>query len=155
MGTKNRLNGLDKGTIMKLIKGLIAGSFDLIHPGYVKMFKDAKIKCDYLIVALQDDPTLERSNKCKPVQSLYDRKEILESLRDVDEVITYSSEESLYDLLRKVDYDIRILGEEYRDIEFTGKDLGKEVLWIQRNHDYSTTSLKEKIYEERKLFHAS
>lgn len=139
---------------MRKIKGIIAGSFDLIHPGYVRMFKEAKNRCDYLIVALQDDPTLERPNKCRPVQGLFDRKEILESLRDVDEVMTYSSEKSLYDLLRKVDYDVRILGEEYRDAEFTGKDLGKEVLWIQRNHDYSTTSLKEKIYEERKLFHS-
>ena len=139
---------------MRKIKGIIAGSFDLIHPGYVRMFREAKNRCDYLIVALQDDPTLERPNKCRPVQDLFDRKEILESLRDVDEVITYSSEKSLYDLLRKVDYDVRILGEEYRDIEFTGKDLGKEVFWIKRNHDYSTTSLKEKIYEERKLFHS-
>jgi glycerol-3-phosphate cytidylyltransferase len=138
---------------MKLFKGIIAGSFDLIHPGYVRMFKESKEYCDYLIVALQDDPTFERPNKCKPVQTLSDRKEILTSLKYVDEVLTYSSEESLHDLLRKTDYDVRILGEEYKNCNFTGKDLGKSVLWIQRRHDYSTTALKEKIYEERKLFH--
>lgn len=136
------------------VKGIIAGSFDLIHPGYVRMFEEAKRHCDYLIVALQDDPTQERPHKCKPVQTLSDRKEILESLRNVDEVLTYSSEKSLYDLLKRVDYDFRILGEEYRDSEFTGKDLEKNVLWIKRNHDYSTTSLKEKIYEERNSFHS-
>lgn len=140
---------------MSHIKGLIAGSFDLIHPGYVKMFKESKRFCDYLIIALQDDPTIERPNKCKPVQSLSDRKEILESLRDVDEVITYSSEKSLYVLLRDTDYHVRILGEEYRDVEYNGKDLGKNVIWIQRNHDYSTTSLKERVYQERKNYHDS
>lgn len=138
---------------MSHIKGLIAGSFDLIHPGYVKMFKESKRFCDYLIIALQDDPSIERPNKCKPVQTLADRKEILEALRDVDEVITYSSEKSLYVLLRDTDYHVRILGEEYKDVEYNGKDLGKKVVWVQRNHDYSTTSLKESVYQERKVYH--
>ena len=144
---------MDSESIKKI--GLIAGSFDLIHPGYIRMFKEAKEHCDILIIALQSDPTIDRPNKCKPVQTLEERKEILESLREIDRVIIYSDEKNLYHLLKTADYDVRILGIEYKDSEYNGKDLGKEVAWISRNHEYSTTNLKEKIYEERKNYHNS
>jgi glycerol-3-phosphate cytidylyltransferase len=141
---------MDKEANRKI--GLIAGSFDLIHPGYVRMFKESKKYCNYLIVALQDDPTVDRPSKCKPIHSINERREILMSLRDIDDIVVYTDEKSLYDLLKSVKYDIRILGEEYKDVEYNGKDLGKDVAWITRDHEYSTTSLKEKIYMERKHY---
>lgn len=133
--------------------GLIAGSFDLIHPGYIIMFSQAKEACDYLIIALQGDPTIERPNKCKPVQTIEDRKLILESIRYVDKVITYNTEKELYDLLDKTYHDIRILGEEYKEAAYTGHELGHCVLWLKRLHKYSTTALKEAVCAERCIEH--
>lgn len=118
------------------------------------MFRQAKANCDYLIVALQTDPTIDRPEKCRPVQTWEERKEVLLALRDVDEVIEYSNEKSLLALLEQKDYDIRILGEEYKGVEFNGKHLNKDVLWIERDHNYSTTSVKEKIYQERSRWHS-
>jgi len=131
------------------LTGIIAGSFDLIHPGYIRMFKESKKKCKRLIIALQGDPTIERKNKCKPVHTLEERIEILRSIRYIDEIVTYNTENELYELLKNLVYDIRILGVEYKDSNYTGKDLNKEVLWLERPHHYSTTALKEKIYMER------
>ena len=125
--------------------GLIAGSFDLIHPGYVRMFKESKENCAYLIVALQDDPTIDRPNKCKPVQTFDERKEILQSIRYVDEVIRYSTEKELLELLKTTLYDIRFLGGDYVGKSFTGDILGKSVYYCERNHSYSLTSLKKNI----------
>lgn len=130
-------------------KGIIAGSFDLIHPGYVRMFKESKRFCSHLIIALQNDPNIERPNKCRPVHTIEERIEILQSIRYIDEIVTYNTETELYELLKFVDYDVRILGIEYRDKNYTGKDLNKEVIWLDRQHDYSTTKLKEKIFKER------
>lgn len=132
-------------------KGIIAGSFDLIHPGYIRMFDEAKQVCRYLVVALQTDPTLDRPDKCKPVQSWDDRRDILRSLRQVDEVIPYSTEESLRKLLGATDYDIRILGSDYIGKRFTGDDLQKPTYYCNRNHDYSLTDLKRKIAESMKM----
>jgi glycerol-3-phosphate cytidylyltransferase len=131
--------------------GIIAGSFDLIHPGYIKMFDEAKQVCRHLIVALQTDPTLDRPDKCKPVQSWDDRRDILRSLRQVDEVIPYSTEESLRKLLGEIRHDIRILGSDYIGKRFTGDDLQKPTYYCNRNHDYSLTDLKRKIAESMKM----
>ena len=115
--------------------GLIAGSFDLIHPGYIQMFKDAKNVCDHLIVALQDDPTIDRpKTKLKPVQSLNDRKIVLSSIRYVDEIKTYTTEEDLYRLLKETKHDVRILGSEYNGLEYNGQDLGIPVYYHVRDH---------------------
>jgi glycerol-3-phosphate cytidylyltransferase len=130
--------------------GLTAGSFDLIHPGYVRMFKEAREICHYLIVALQDDPTIDRANKLKPVQTWEERKEILESLKYVDEVIRYSTESELVELLKTTKFDVRILGSDYINKKYTGDFLNKEVYFCRREHDYSLTSLKKKIYESVK-----
>ena len=129
--------------------GIICGSFDLIHPGYVRMFKESKSVCKKLIVALQDDPTIDRPEKCKPVQSLESRMEILQAIRYVDQIVLYNTEAELYELLRKTDYEVRILGSDYSSRDYTGSDLLKPVYYHERNHGYSTTALKEKIYEER------
>jgi glycerol-3-phosphate cytidylyltransferase len=132
--------------------GLIAGSFDLVHPGYIRMFKDAKSVCNTLVIALQGDPTIERPNKCKPVQSLEERIEILQALRYVDQVVTYNTESELLELLKRTPHDVRILGTDYVNKSFTGDSLNKEVYYHNRDHDYSLTDLKEKIYQERKSF---
>jgi glycerol-3-phosphate cytidylyltransferase len=132
---------------MKIIRGVICGSFDVIHPGYTRMFRDAKENaCNHLIVALQDDPTIDRPEKCKPVQSFNDRREILQSIRYIDDIVEYSTEKELFKLLSTLDYDIRILGTDYRGKHYTGIELKKPVYYHVRNHDYSTTSLKRSIY---------
>jgi glycerol-3-phosphate cytidylyltransferase len=129
--------------------GIICGSFDIIHPGYVRMFKDAAKICDKIIVALQGDPTIDRPNKCKPVQTLEDRIEILESIKYIDEILVYNTEAELYELLCDVKYDTRILGTDYIGIDYTGADLEKPVYFHERSHTYSTTSIKEKIFYEQ------
>ena len=133
---------------MKIKKfGFIAGNFDVIHPGYVKMFKDAKNVCDWLIVALHDDPSLEREHKLKPVLSVDERIEILKILEPVDEVIPYQTESDLYELLQRVSPDIRILGDDYVDKDYTGKDLDIPVYFHKRCRKWSTTLFKKKIAE--------
>ena len=139
----------------KYRRGIICGSFDLIHPGYIRMFKDAKNICDEVIVALQGDPTIDRPHKCKPVQSLDDRREVLEGLVYVDHIETYNTEQELLELLQNVSYDVRILGTDYMgNKEYTGSELGKPVYYHQRSHDYSTTGLKELIFKERLEVHS-
>ena len=131
---------------MSIKKGLIAGSFDLIHPGYVKMFEDAKTNaCNYLIIALQGDPTIERPNKCKPVQSAVEREYILKSIKYIDEVVHYNTEKELLDIVKNLNYNIRIIGSDYRNIDFTGSDYEKEIYYHERHHSYSLTALKNKI----------
>ena len=133
--------------------GIICGSFDLIHPGYIRMFKESKDICDHLIVALQDDPTIDRPNKCKPVQNFNDRKEVLSSIKFVDVIAEYSTEKELLELLTNTHHDVRILGSDYIGRKkFTGSELNKPIYYCNRNHEYSTTALKEAIYEERLNF---
>ena len=110
------------------------------------MFEHAKTVCDYLIVALQDDPTIDRpNNKIKPIQTLAERKLILSAIRWVDEVVTYSTETDFYELLKNTPHDIRILGADYEGIDHIGQDLGIPVHYHKRGHEYSTTRLKFKI----------
>tara|TARA_B100000029_G_scaffold515246_1_gene621325 strand:- start:1617 stop:2033 length:417 start_codon:yes stop_codon:yes gene_type:complete len=128
------------------VTGFIAGSFDLIHPGYIKMFDDAKTVCNHLIVGLQTDPTLDRPEKNKLVHTLEERKLILSSLRQVDEILVYDTEESLYNLLKNTKIDVRILGTDYINREnYTGKDLGIPIYFHKRDHDWSASNLREKI----------
>jgi glycerol-3-phosphate cytidylyltransferase len=130
--------------------GLIAGSFDLIHPGYIYMFTESKKICNHLVIALQDDPTIDRIYKNKPVQSWEERKIILSSLRQIDEVIYYNTESDLEKIIRNFKYDIRILGSDYREANFLGKELNKPVYFCNRAHNYSLTNLKKKIVESMK-----
>ena len=134
---------------MKIKKGLVAGNFDVIHPGYVKLFEDAKQNaCDYLIVALQGDPTIERPCKCKPVQTVNERQYILESIRFVDEVIHYNTEFELLNIVKSKIHDIRIIGSDYKNVDFTGKDYEREIYYHNRSHSYSLSSLKNLIMEQ-------
>ena len=115
------------------------------------MFKDAKSNaCDKLVVALQTDPTLDRPEKNKCVQPSDQRLEILNSIKYIDEVFLYDTEDSLYALLERVDYDVRILGTDYENREYTGKDLDPEVYYHHRDHDISTSKIKELIFRNVK-----
>jgi glycerol-3-phosphate cytidylyltransferase len=125
--------------------GLIAGAFDLIHPGYILMFEDAKTVCDHLIIALQTDPTLDRPFKMKPVQSIEERRIILSGIKFVDEIKIYSTEQELYNLLKTTKIDVRILGSDYENVDYNGKDLNIPVHFHRRHHNWSTTNLKNKL----------
>ncbi len=130
-----------------LKKGIIAGAFDVIHPGYTRMFSFAKQHCNHLTVALHTDPTTERSWKLSPVQSVEDRKEILLSLKDVNEVVTYQSENEFLGMLESGEYHLRFLGDDYDDGSYSGVGIGLPIVWIPRkSHNYSTTKLKQLIY---------
>lgn len=126
-----------------LKKGIVAGAFDIIHPGYVRMFKYAKEHCNHLTIALHEDPSMARPHKFTPVQSLEDRKEILRSIKYVDDIVVYQAEDTYLSYLE--DYDIRFLGDDYSDGSYTGKGLGIPIVWIPRDHGYSTTKLKVSI----------
>ena len=127
------------------IRGVLAGAFDLIHPGYCRMFERAKQYCDHLTVLLHEDPSLERE-KIKPVHTLDERIEILNSIKWIDDVIPYQTEEDLKNLLCNGKYDKRFLGEDYKDKYYTAKECELQIIWINRDHGYSTTNLKNKIF---------
>ena len=128
-----------------MIKGIIAGNFDVIHPGYIAMFNEMKEKCDCLIVLLHTDPSIERPHKLKPILSADERKDILMSLKVVDDVIRYTYEEQLYDLLKVGEFDIRFLGDDYKDKPFTGDDIKIPIHYLNRDHGWSTTKFKKLI----------
>ena len=127
--------------------GFTCSCFDLLHAGHILMLKDAKKQCDYLIVGLQTDPTIDRpKEKNKPIQSLEERRIQLEAIKYVDEVITYETENDLYELLYKLMPNVRILGTDYEHKYFTGIEIdGIDIYFHKRDHDYSTSSLREKI----------
>tara|TARA_Y100000310_G_scaffold163309_1_gene163156 strand:- start:7332 stop:8045 length:714 start_codon:yes stop_codon:yes gene_type:complete len=129
-------------------RGFLAGSFDLIHPGYIKMWKDAKTICDYLIVGLQTDPTLDRPSKNKPIHSIEERYIMLSAIKYIDEIIIYETEKDLYELLTKLNLDIRILGSDYQDVKYNGYDLNIPIHFHERNHNWSATNLRKKIKNE-------
>ena len=127
--------------------GIIAGNFDVIHPGYIDMFKEMNKNCTVLIVLLHSDPSIERPHKLKPILSADDRKEILLSLKYVDDVIRYTYEEQLYDLLKVGEFDIRFLGDDYKNKPFTGDNLKIPIHYLNRDHGWSTTKFKKLISE--------
>jgi glycerol-3-phosphate cytidylyltransferase len=127
--------------------GFTCSSFDLFHAGHVMMLKEARTQCDYLIVGLQSDPTVDRSWKNKPVQSLFERFVQLQACKYVDEIIPYTTEKELKDILTSYHIDVRIVGEEYRDKQFTGYDLPMEVYFNSRQHSFSTTELRKRVYQ--------
>jgi glycerol-3-phosphate cytidylyltransferase len=133
--------------------GFTCSTFDLFHAGHMMMLKEAKTQCDYLIVGLQTDPTIDRPDtKNKPIQSLFERFVQLHSCKYVDEIIPYSTEKELTDILLSYPIDVRIIGEEYKDKHFTGREFDIEVYYNARKHSFSTTSLRQRVSEaeERK-----
>ena len=129
----------------KEIIGFTAGNFDLMHPGYIYTFEDAKKHCDKFIVFLQKDPSLHRKSKYKPVVPLYERYRTLMAIQYIDEVYVYQTEEELYGLIDYFKPDIRILGEDYIGKSFTGDDLPPKVIYTSRAHGWSTTRMKDMI----------
>ena len=127
------------------IVGFTAGNFDLLHPGYIYTFEEARRHCDIFIVFLQRDPSATRNTKYKPVIPLYERYKTLTAISYVDEVYMYQTEEELYELIKHFKPDIRILGEDYIGKSFTGDDLPPRVIYTTRSHDWSTTKLKDLI----------
>ena len=132
--------------------GITAGAFDLCHAGHMLMFEEAKTVCDYLIVALHTDPTLDRPQKNRPIMSVEERMIILKAVKWIDEIITYDTEADLLKLLteNKLDIDIRILGIEYKDKPYTGRGLPLPVYYNTRGHSSSSTELRRRIYEVEK-----
>ncbi len=142
--------GVDVNTWIKnqdKVTGFLAGTFDLIHPGYIKMFEDAKTICNHLIVALHVDPSKEREHKYKPINTIEDRKLILSSIKYVDEIVVYSDEHELDELIKKLKPNYRILGSDYIDKEITGNHPEVEIYYHNRNHDWSYSSFRKKVKE--------
>ena len=129
--------------------GFTCSCFDLFHAGHIMMLKEAKSQCDYLIVGLQTDPTLDRPEKNKPVQSIVERQIQLAACRYVDEVVIYQTEQDLVDLLLILPLDVRILGVEYADKDFSGRDecydRGIEIVFNGRDHSFSSSSLRKRV----------
>ena len=125
--------------------GIIAGNFDIIHPGYVAMFKECKDNCDKFVVLLHSDPSIERPNKLKPILSTEERVEMLKCFRQIDDVLTYNLESELHELIVLLKPNVRFLGDDYKEKDYTGKGLNIPVHWIGRDHGWSTTKFKLKI----------
>lgn len=131
--------------------GFNCSTFDLFHAGHVTMLKEEKRHCDYLIVAIQVDPTIDRpETKNKPIMSIYERLVCVSACKYVDEVMVYSTEEDLLNLLKTQHIDIRFLGDEYKTKDFTGKqwclDHGIELHYHDREHQYSSSGLRDRVY---------
>ena len=131
--------------------GITFSAFDLLHAGHIAMLRDSKDQCDYLVAGLQLDPTIDRPEKNKPVQTIVERYTQLKGVKYVDEIIPYTTEKDVEDILEMYQIDIRILGEEYKDKDFTGKDicrrLGIDLYFNRRDHRFSTTDLRKRICE--------
>lgn len=130
--------------------GIVFSSFDLLHAGHVAMLAEAKNHCDYLIAALQTDPTIDRpTTKNKPVQSIVERQIQLAAVRYVDEIVVYQTEKDLEDILLTLPVDVRILGVEYENTEFTGKNIcenrGIKLVYNTRDHSFSSSSLRKRV----------
>ena len=134
--------------------GITFSAFDLFHAGHVKMLDEAKSKCDYLIVGLQLDPSIDRPKKNKPTQSIIERYVQLRGCKYIDEIIPYISENDLVDVLSSFKIDLRIIGEEYKNKVFTGKDYcikkGIEIYYNKREHRFSSSALRKQIAQSEK-----
>ena len=126
-----------------MIRGFIAGNFDVIHPGYIKTFKECKENCDHFTILLHSDPTIERPNKLKPILSVDERIEVLSSIKFIDDVQVYTYEKDLIQLIENNKFDIRFLGDDYINKDFTGSNLNILVHYISRDHGWSTTKFKD------------
>ncbi len=130
--------------------GFTAGAFDLCHAGHMLMFEEAKMQCEYLIVALQSDPSIDRPDaKNKPIMSMKEREIILKGVKYIDEIVPYDTEADLLKILTEntLGIDVRILGKEYKDKPYTGRDLPLLSYYNTRDHGYSTTELRRRVYE--------
>lgn len=131
--------------------GITFSTFDLLHAGHVAMLREAKTVCDYLICGLQVDPSLDRPEKNKPVQTLVERYVQLSGVKYVDEIVCYQSEADVIDILEMFNIDVKIMGSEYRDKDFTGKDVckrkGIQLYFNNRAHRFSSSDLRKRVAE--------
>ncbi|OCB78218.1 glycerol-3-phosphate cytidylyltransferase [Flavobacterium piscis] len=141
--------------LTKTITGITFSAFDLLHAGHVKMLEEAKMHCDYLIAGLQTDPTIDRPEKNKPTQTVVERYIQLKACKFVDEIIPYATEQDLQDILQSFAIDVRIIGEEYKDTNFTGRDycekMGIRLIYNKRRHRFSSSGLRKEVYEHECL----
>ena len=131
--------------------GFTASTFDLLHAGHIAMLSEAKTVCNYLIAGLHVNPNIEREEKNLPVQTLVERYTQSKAVSYVDEIIPYESENDLMDVLKMYPIDIRIIGEEYRDKDFTGKNLDMEIYYNKRRHDFSSSLLRERVVKHEQF----
>ena len=136
----------------KKIIGITFSSFDLLHAGHIRMLAEAREQCDYLIAGLQTDPTIDRPEKNKPTQTIVERYIQLHGCKFVDEIIPYTTEQDLEDILKLYEIDVRIIGTEYKDKEFTGREFCEQkdirLFYNERHHRFSSTNLRKEVYEK-------
>ena len=137
-----------------MIVGITFSSFDLFHSGHVAMLKESNSNCDHLMVGVQTDPTIDRPEKNKPIQSVFERYVQLEGCKYIDQIVPYATEKEIEDILLTYKIDKRFIGEEYKTKEFTGKQLcvdnDIELYYNKRQHSFSTTNLRTRIVEAGK-----
>jgi glycerol-3-phosphate cytidylyltransferase len=135
--------------------GITFSTFDLLHAGHVKMLEEAKRQCEYLICGLQTDPTIDRPEKNKPVQTVVERYIQLKACKHVDEIVPYATEQDLEDILRAFKIDVRIVGEEYKEKSFTGRNYceenGIELYFNKRNHRFSSSGLRKEVLNKQEI----
>lgn len=138
-----------------MIVGITFSAFDLLHAGHIKMLEDAKRQCDYLIAALQTDPTIDRPEKNRPTQSVVERYIQLKGCVHVDEIVPYATEQDLEDILRSFKIDVRIIGHEYQNENFTGRSYCEEkgiaLHFNTRDHRFSSSSLRREVMEKENI----
>ena len=127
------------------MKGFTASAFDLLHSGHIAMLEEARNQCDYLIVGLHTDPTIDRPSKNKPVQTTFERYIQLKGCKFVNEIIPYDTEEDLVNLLQVFKPDVRFIGEDYRGKPFSGNELDIPIIYTRRRHNFSTSNLRERV----------
>lgn len=145
----DRINELKRKYAGKKIV-FTASCFDLLHPGHILMLQDAKSRGDVLIIALQTDPTIDRKTKNKPVQDIVERRIMIESIKYVDDIIDYSTEADLFNILNYLAPDLRVLGSDWRGKQYTGCNLPIETYFHERAHDWSTSSLRKRVAESER-----
>lgn len=135
----------------KPIIGITFGAFDLLHTGHLLFLHECKKQCDILVVGLQTDPTIDRKEKNKPIQSIYERFTQLIKAQDVSSIVPYDTEADLINILAASEIDVRFLGSDYRSLPITGEELcnekGIELIFIDRLHNYSTSELRDRVFE--------
>ena len=131
--------------------GFTCSTFDLFHAGHIMMLKEARTQCDYLIVGLQTDSTIDRPEKNKPVQGVFERYEQLKACKYIDEILVYATEEDLLNILLSYPIDVRILGEEYMTKSFTGNQLDMQLYYNHRKHGFSTTELRQRVVDAERI----
>lgn len=132
--------------------GITFSAFDLLHAGHIKMLEEARRQCDYLIVGLQTDPTIDRPDKNRPTQTVVERYIQLKGCKFVDEIVPYATEQDLEDILKSFKIDVRIIGDEYREKQFTGREYceykGIEFYFNKRDHRFSSSSLRREVADK-------